>query len=137
MKSIKRVRAGGALVVYLVAGLPATAHAADPAASPVTAAFVELREQGADAELVVILHNRGAAAVTTVGYGCWTEERKSAAGGAVEGSRFMAFNTGTLTWSGELAAGAKLTVARVIEGMPGMMVPRLKDQQFQCKAEVR
>lgn len=128
------VRALGALGVGLLAGLPAKGVAADTVASPVAAAFVALREQGADAALVVTLHNRGTAAVTTVEYGCWTEERTSATGGAVEGSRFMAFNTGTLQWTGTLAAGEKLTVTQVIEGMPGMMAPRFKDQQFQCKA---
>lgn len=94
--------------------------------------FVELVSQDSNAVLVVEIRNHGSTTLTNLTYGCWTEERSSIEGESVAGSRYMAFNTGGLNWSGDLAPGQTTTARGVIAGMPADLVPMLSDQLFAC-----
>ncbi len=96
--------------------------------------FIELAQREGNAVLVVEIQNTGSRTVTSLTVGCWTEERSKVEGEAVSGSRYMAFNTGGVAWSGELKPGQTTTASGVIAGMPADMVPMFSDQLFACSA---
>lgn len=97
-----------------------------------TVTFVELKQEAGNAVLVVELTNVSSDTIGVLQYGCWTEDRSKIEGAGVSGSRFMAFNTGQISWSGELKPGETVVAEGVIDGMPGAMIAMFSEQSFVC-----
>ncbi len=120
------------IVVVVVSGFILIASDTQADDVDVTVKFVELVQQEGNAVLVVKIRNAGSTTVTSLTYGCWTEDRSKVEGESVSGSRYMAFNTGGIDWTGELPPGQATTASGVIAGMPADMVPMFSDQSFAC-----
>ncbi|MGB5166466.1 MAG: hypothetical protein WBN09_06545 [Woeseiaceae bacterium] len=120
------------VAVLVVSGLCFVASDSKADDASVTVKFVEFVVQDGNAVLVVEIRNVGSTTQTSLTYGCWTEESSKIEGESGGGSRYMAFNTGGVNWTGELKPGQVTTARAVVAGMPADMVPMFSDQQFAC-----
>jgi hypothetical protein len=100
----------------------------------ISARFVELRNEDGNAILVVELTNSTSETMESLTFGCWTEDKSKIDSAEVTGSRFMAFNTGNVEWTGALKPGETTTASGIVSGMPGDMAARFSGQHFACSA---
>ena len=121
----------GRAIGYCALAASALTHASD---DPIVTKFVELRNVDGNAMLIIYATNTTAATITVSNFGCWTEDRSKIEGGDVNGSRFVAFNTGAVPWAGDIEAGKTVRMEGIVNGMPGDMTPMFKDQHFVCSA---
>ena len=101
-------------------------------ADDVSVSFVELLDDSGKAILVVDVTNDTTETITELTFGCWSEEGGKIDNDEVRGSSLSAFNTGPVTWAGELAPNTTATIRGVVEGFPGAMVVVFSGQTFGC-----